>query len=156
MMGSEHQTLVNVSLIYTHIPLLLAAVDRDSRAVNDSQRISHAVKTLEYSHIRRRAATLELHAVVEASAVEVMMYLHLAADRYAGHASEDRPSLTQWPLTRSGRNLNVMSMNGSIEHAQLSVHLISSFVCGSCEQPDEWRCPSIVAMLSMPAIRSEY
>lgn len=105
MVERKHQTLVNVCLIYTHIPLLLAAVDRDSRAVNDSQRISHAVKTLEYSHIRRRAATLELHAVVEASAVEVMMYLHLAADRHAGHASEDRPSLTQQQLTRSDLDL---------------------------------------------------
>jgi hypothetical protein len=62
------QLLVNVSLIYTRLSLLLAAVDRGSRAVNDTRRINHAAKTLEYSHIRRRAATLKLHAVVEASA----------------------------------------------------------------------------------------
>jgi hypothetical protein len=52
--------LVNVSLIYTRLSLLLAAVDRGSRAVNDSQRINHAAKTLKYSHIRRRAATSEV------------------------------------------------------------------------------------------------
>jgi hypothetical protein len=68
MNKDESQLLVNVSLIYTRLSLLLAAVDRGSRAVNDNQRINHAAKTLEYSHIRRRAATLELHAVVEASA----------------------------------------------------------------------------------------
>lgn len=64
----ETRILVNKCLIYTRFSLLLAAVDRGLRAVNDSRRINHAVKTLEYSHIRRRAATLVWHAVVEASA----------------------------------------------------------------------------------------
>jgi hypothetical protein len=68
MIESGSQVLVNPSLIYTRIYLLLAAVDRGSRAVNDNERISHAAKTLECSHIRRRAATLKSHAVVEASA----------------------------------------------------------------------------------------
>lgn len=68
MIESETQMLVEVSLIYTRISLLLAAVDRGSRAVNDIERISHVANALEYSHIRRRAAILELHAVAEASA----------------------------------------------------------------------------------------
>lgn len=68
MIESEPQMLMEVSLIYTHISLLLAAVDRGSRAVNNNERISHVANTLKYSHIRRRAAILELHAVAEASA----------------------------------------------------------------------------------------
>jgi hypothetical protein len=65
----ESQLLVNVSLIYTRISLLLAAVDRGSRAVNDSRRINHAAKTLEYvlAH-KAESRDTELHAVVEASA----------------------------------------------------------------------------------------
>ena len=71
MIESECQLLMEVGVLYTRLSLLNAAVDREDQERSTTERISHAVTTLEYTHIRRRAAILELHALTEASAAPV-------------------------------------------------------------------------------------
>jgi hypothetical protein len=62
------QLPVEVSILYTRLSHLFAAVDGEDQERSTTERISHAATTLEYTHIRRRAAILELHALAEASA----------------------------------------------------------------------------------------
>ena len=68
MIESESQLLMEVDMLYTRLSLLIAAVDREDQERSTTERISHAATTLEYTHMGRRAAILELHALAEASA----------------------------------------------------------------------------------------
>jgi hypothetical protein len=68
MIENGRDLLAEASILYTRLSLLTPAVDREDQERSTTERISHAATTLEYTHMRRRAAILKLHALAEASA----------------------------------------------------------------------------------------